>query len=151
EPDPPPGRRATRRCPKYVALRDFCSLSTLIVSDAGAWYPGLRGRLWASRRPPEPAPGNAGEGSCAMSRARFTKVYVGDLRVPMREILLSNGERVRLYDTSGPYTGPSVTTDVTRGLPPLRAEWIRARGDVAEYDGRPVSPADDGRADGPGP
>ncbi|MGN9788023.1 phosphomethylpyrimidine synthase ThiC [Nonomuraea sp. ZG12] len=49
----------------------------------------------------------------------------------MREILLSNGERVRLYDTSGPYTDQSVTTDLTQGLPPLRREWILDRGDVA--------------------
>jgi phosphomethylpyrimidine synthase len=63
-----------------------------------------------------------------MSDARFSKVYTGDLRVPMREIRLSNGERVRLYDTSGPYTDPSVTTDLSRGLPRLREEWIRARG-----------------------
>ncbi|WP_431998251.1 phosphomethylpyrimidine synthase ThiC [Sphaerimonospora mesophila] len=49
----------------------------------------------------------------------------------MREVLLSNGERVRLYDTSGPYTDPAVTTDLGRGLPRLREEWIRERGDVA--------------------
>lgn len=66
-----------------------------------------------------------------MSDARFSKVHIGDLQVPMREILLSNGERVRLYDTSGPYTDRSATTDLTRGLPPLRREWILARGDVA--------------------
>ncbi|MFB4293644.1 phosphomethylpyrimidine synthase ThiC [Nonomuraea sp. ATR24] len=62
-----------------------------------------------------------------MSDARFSKVYTGDLRVPMREIRLSNGERVRLYDTSGPYTDPEVTVDLARGLAPRRAEWIRAR------------------------
>ncbi len=65
------------------------------------------------------------------SGPRFAKVHVGDLRVPMREVLLSNGERVRLYDTSGPYTDPAVTTDLGRGLPRLREEWIRERGDVA--------------------
>jgi phosphomethylpyrimidine synthase len=52
----------------------------------------------------------------------------------MREILLSNGERVRLYDTSGPYTDQSVTTDLTQGLPPLRREWILDRGDVAPQE-----------------
>ncbi|WP_433501218.1 phosphomethylpyrimidine synthase ThiC [Sphaerimonospora sp. CA-214678] len=65
------------------------------------------------------------------SGPRFAKVHVGDLRVPMREVLLSNGERVRLYDTSGPYTDPAVTTDPGQGLPRLREEWIRERGDVA--------------------
>ncbi len=50
-----------------------------------------------------------------------------DLRVPMREIELSNGDSVVLYDTSGPYTDPEVTTDVEAGLPKLRAPWIAAR------------------------
>ncbi|MDF2708934.1 MAG: thiC [Nonomuraea muscovyensis] len=80
-----------------------------------------------------------------MSGARFSKIYTSDLRVPAREVLLSNGERVRLYDTSGPYTDPAATTDVTRGLPARREEWILARGDVTGYDGRPVQPIDDGR------
>ena len=73
-----------------------------------------------------------------MSDARFSKVHIGELRVPMREILLSNGERVRLYDTSGPYTDRSATTDLTQGLPPLRREWILARGDVAARDEGPL-------------
>jgi len=54
------------------------------------------------------------------------KVYVGPLKVPMREITLSGGEPpVRVYDTSGPQGH-----DVRDGLPPLRREWIQARGDV---------------------
>ncbi len=28
------------------------------------------------------------------------------LRVPMREVTLANGEAITLYDTSGPYTDP---------------------------------------------
>ncbi|GII57594.1 phosphomethylpyrimidine synthase [Planotetraspora thailandica] len=82
-----------------------------------------------------------------MGDARFSKIHKGDLRVPMREVLLSNGERVRLYDTSGPYTDPAVTTDVTRGLPRSREDWILARGDVARYGGRQVRPVDDGFKD----
>ncbi|MBG0816394.1 phosphomethylpyrimidine synthase ThiC [Planomonospora sp. ID82291] len=84
-----------------------------------------------------------------MSDARPTssKIYIGDLRVPMREIRLTNGETVTLYDTSGPYTDPAVTVDVTRGLPRLREEWITGRGDVVRYDGRPVAPGDDGHRD----
>ena len=38
------------------------------------------------------------------------------LRVPMREVALSNGETVTLYDTSGPYSDPSADVDVRRGL-----------------------------------
>jgi phosphomethylpyrimidine synthase len=86
------------------------------------------------------------------------KVYLEgsrpDIRVPMREVELgpSPGQGpnrpVRLYDTSGPYTDPAYRADFRRGLPPLRRAWILERGDVEEYEGRPVRPEDDGR---PGP
>jgi len=61
-----------------------------------------------------------------------------DLRVPMREIVLSDTPRVfgaeenapfTVYDTSGPYTDPAARIDLTAGLAPLRAEWIAERGD----------------------
>jgi len=59
------------------------------------------------------------------------KVYLEGtrgIRVPMREISLSGGEPpLRVYDTSGPRD-----VDVRRGLPLLREEWIRSRGDVVE-------------------
>jgi len=62
------------------------------------------------------------------------KVYISgtrqDLRVPMREVLLSDDSRLRLYDTSGPYTDPNFTADSRLGLPPLRKQWILSRGDV---------------------
>ena len=66
-----------------------------------------------------------------------------DLRVPVRQVHLTNGQSVTLYDTSGPYTDPLVGTDVRRGLAPLRENWIVARGDTEEYAGRPVRPEDD--------
>jgi phosphomethylpyrimidine synthase len=54
------------------------------------------------------------------------KVYVGSRNVPMREITLSGGEPpLQVYDTSGPQGH-----DVREGLPPLRRDWIAARGDV---------------------
>ncbi|GII97405.1 phosphomethylpyrimidine synthase ThiC [Sinosporangium siamense] len=87
-----------------------------------------------------------------MTAARAGKIYLdgpNGLRVPMREITLSNGHRVELYDTSGPYTDPHVATDVRRGLPALRQPWIIGRGDVSRYDGRPPTPADDGRRESP--
>ncbi|MFC4907280.1 phosphomethylpyrimidine synthase ThiC [Actinomadura gamaensis] len=71
-----------------------------------------------------------------------------DLRVPMREVALTTGDRVVLYDTSGPYTDPAFETDVRRGLPALRAAWIAERGDTEEYEGRTVRPEDDGRRSG---
>lgn len=67
-----------------------------------------------------------------------------DLRVPVRQVHLTNGKAVTLYDTSGPYTDESIDTDVRRGLAPLRENWIIARGDTEEYVGRPPRPEDDG-------
>ena len=67
-----------------------------------------------------------------------------DLRVPVRDVLLTNGECVSLYDTSGPYTDPSVDIDVRRGLPGVRAAWIAERGDTESYEGRIHKAIDDG-------
>jgi phosphomethylpyrimidine synthase len=65
--------------------------------------------------------------------------------VPFREVALSGGEPpVRLYDTSGPYTDEGVAIDIEKGLRALRRDWILARGDVEEYDGRDRKPEDDG-------
>ena len=86
------------------------------------------------------------------------RVYIAgsrpDLRVPMREIVLSptrlpNGtevpnESVRVYDTAGPWGDADFSGDATRGLPPIRAAWIRERGDVEETPGRDTQPIDDG-------
>ncbi|TDD00617.1 phosphomethylpyrimidine synthase ThiC [Nonomuraea deserti] len=57
----------------------------------------------------------------------FTKIYEGDLRVPRRQVHLSDGSSVTLYDTSGPYTDPYVETDVRRGLARLREPWVAER------------------------
>ncbi|PYJ49533.1 MAG: phosphomethylpyrimidine synthase [Verrucomicrobia bacterium] len=87
------------------------------------------------------------------------KVYVTgevhrDVRVPFREISLAptktmSGEievndPVRVYDTSGPWGDPEFHGDVEQGLPPLRAKWVRERGNVEEIEGRKVQPIDDG-------
>src|SRR5580692_2463776 len=65
--------------------------------------------------------------------------------VPFREVPLSGGEApVRLYDTSGPYTDDSVKIDIEKGLRSVRRDWILARGDVEEYEGRSRKPEDDG-------
>jgi phosphomethylpyrimidine synthase len=87
------------------------------------------------------------------------KIYVDgqihpDIRVPFREISLAPtktisgeievNEPVRVYDTSGPWGDASVTLVPVQGLPPLRADWIRDRGDVEEIEGRRVTPIDDG-------
>jgi phosphomethylpyrimidine synthase len=85
------------------------------------------------------------------------KVYLTgsrpDIRVPQREIHQQptsgrygheDNPPVRVYDTSGPYTDPDAAPNIRRGLPPLRQAWILERGDVEEYEGRPVRPEDDG-------
>ena len=66
------------------------------------------------------------------------------LQVPMREVSLSNGECVTLYDTSGPYSDPATPIDVRQGLPTPRAAWIEARGDSETYEGRITQARDDG-------
>ncbi|UED85364.1 phosphomethylpyrimidine synthase ThiC [Streptomyces profundus] len=59
------------------------------------------------------------------------KAYIAgsrpDIRVPVRRVHLTDGNAVTLYDTSGPATDPSLTTDVQVGLPPLRRPWIEER------------------------
>jgi phosphomethylpyrimidine synthase len=70
------------------------------------------------------------------------------VRVAMREIDLepSSGEPpLRVYDCSGPYTDPNATIDIMAGLPELRRDWIRARGDVEEVAQREVKPEDNGQ------
>ncbi|MDO9132881.1 phosphomethylpyrimidine synthase ThiC, partial [Hydrogenophaga sp.] len=97
------------------------------------------------------APENFPAATLALSREPFPasrKLYVpGQLpgvRVPMREIALTNGERIVVYDTSGPYSEPTADIDVTRGLPDVRGAWIEARGDSEMYEGRTRQALDDG-------
>jgi hydroxymethylpyrimidine synthase len=67
-----------------------------------------------------------------------------DIRVPMRAIQLTNGETVTVYDTSGPYTDPTIEIDVAQGIPAIRKPWIEARQDTEAYDGRIIDPKDNG-------
>jgi phosphomethylpyrimidine synthase len=74
-----------------------------------------------------------------------------DLRVPVREIVLTEaaGEAsVPVYDTTGPYTDPSVRIDVEKGLARPRVDWVRERGGVEDYAGRVVAPEDNGNVTG---
>ena len=84
------------------------------------------------------------------------KVYAApqtapDLRVPYREIALSEGageEPVRVYDPSGVYTDSDTAIDVEKGLKRSRVAWVKERGGVEEYDGRAIKPVDNGNASG---
>src|SRR5437879_3391545 len=74
-----------------------------------------------------------------------------DVRVPLREIMLSEGAgepNLSVYDTSGPYTDPAVTIDVNKGLPRNRTAWVLERGGVEQYEGRAVKPVDNGNVSG---
>lgn len=83
-----------------------------------------------------------------------TKIHVigdrfPDVKVAMRQISLSeksDNKTFTTYDTSGIYTDATVLDkiDLNKGLPKLRAQWIRERGDVEEYQGRKVKPEDNG-------
>ena len=76
------------------------------------------------------------------------------VRVPFREVTqtstrnfdgkLIENPAVRVYDTSGPWGEPSMSCDVSEGLPALRRDWILGRDDVEEYVGREPKPIDDG-------
>jgi phosphomethylpyrimidine synthase len=85
-----------------------------------------------------------------------TKTYTApkadpSLRVPHRSIALhpsANEPPVPVYDTSGPYSDPSVTIDVEKGLERHRTAWVKERGGVEEYKGRDVKPEDNGGATG---
>jgi phosphomethylpyrimidine synthase len=84
------------------------------------------------------------------------KIYVTpegspDLRVPVREIVLSEGSGeppLPVYDTTGVYTDNDAAIDVEGGLRRPRVEWVRERGGVEEYEGRPIQPVDNGNVTG---
>ena len=78
------------------------------------------------------------------SRKTYLQGSREDLKVPMREVVLSTGDSVVLYDTSGPYTDTALRTDIRLGLPALRESWIAERADTTPYDGRQVQPVDNG-------
>jgi hypothetical protein len=84
----------------------------------------------ATLHPPSPFPS---------SQKKYIIGSRDDLRVPVREILLSathHADRVEespplpVYDCSGPPTNPSVEIDLARGLPALRAPRVEERDDT---------------------
>jgi phosphomethylpyrimidine synthase len=91
-------------------------------------------------------------GPIAGSRKAYaTPDSAPDLRVPVREIVLSkeSGEPpLPLYDTTGPYTDNDAAIDVEKGLKRARVEWVKERGGVEEYEGRPLKPIDNGNVSG---
>ena len=57
-------------------------------------------------------------------------------------VTLKGGEKVMtpnapvyIYDTSGPFSDPSIEIDLKKGLPRMREPWIQERGDVEQLPG----------------
>ncbi len=81
-------------------------------------------------------------GSFPKSKKIYVKGNLFDIKVPMRQIKLSDtltskgeiekNEPITVYDTSGPYTDPDYKIDLTQGLPKIRESWVIERKDVEE-------------------
>ncbi|NHX27204.1 phosphomethylpyrimidine synthase ThiC, partial [Escherichia coli] len=87
-------------------------------------------------------------GALPASRKIYQTGAIHDIRVPLREIDVSNEDALCVYDSSGPYTDPAASIDIEKGLPEVRGGWLQARGDIEEYDCRAVTDADNGFATG---
>src|SRR5579863_1490969 len=121
-------------------------------------FPGARSRGATEIPMPDSAPLPGAKLSSNMAELQVTtgafpasrKVFAtskryGDLRVALRETDLEESAKepaVRLYDTSGPYSDPSVETNIAKGLAELRRQWIVGRGDVEGIAGRDILPED---------
>eukprot|EP01041_Mallomonas_annulata_P032928 gene32928-55485_t len=56
-----------------------------------------------------------------------------DIRVPFREVAVhpsANEPALTLYDPSGPYTDPTASIDIEKGLQKTREPWVVSRDDV---------------------
>ncbi|MDD2894067.1 MAG: phosphomethylpyrimidine synthase ThiC, partial [Halothiobacillaceae bacterium] len=78
------------------------------------------------------------------SRKIFVQGSTPDIRVPMREVSqtptrindgIEPNPPIYVYDTSGPYTDPTASIDLLKGLPEVRLAWIEARGDTEALSG----------------
>lgn len=77
------------------------------------------------------------------------KIYISGkihpfIKVPAREISLTNGEKLCVYDTSGIYTDTNEKIDVKNGIKSIRKDWIDKRDDTKSYKGRVIDPKDNG-------
>jgi phosphomethylpyrimidine synthase len=112
---------------------------------------------------PQNGNGTSGNGDASSVKKEFMpktkKIYVNgkmfkDVKVPFREIevtpthipdgSIEKNDPVVIYDASGLWGDENAECDVSKGLPALRLEWIKSRGDVEEYEGREIKPEDNG-------
>ena len=56
--------------------------------------------------------------------------------------------RCRSTTPPAPYTDPMSRSTSRQGLARARIEWVKERGGVEEYDGRPIKPVDNGNVTG---
>ena len=61
-----------------------------------------------------------------------------DIRIPMRDIYLSDHKKLTVYDTSGPITDHTQSISIHAGLPALRQPWLLQRSDTESYTGRSI-------------
>ena len=98
------------------------------------------------RKEKTPTEGSITRAPFPASKKTYVSGKLHDIKVAMREIALSDtiematGKRltndpITVYDTSGPYTDESIEIDVRKGLPKLREQWIKDRGDVEQLPG----------------
>ena len=87
-------------------------------------------------------------GAVPASRKTYVAGQLHDIRVPLREIAISTEAPLKIYDSSGPYSDPEVMIDIAKGLAAVRGDWQCARGDAEPYEGRAVTSADNGFAEG---
>lgn len=102
---------------------------------------------------------NSRESQTPAESSNSERIYISgkihpEIKVPLRKINLSPtshvddtetaNDPIHVYDTSGPWGDPDFEGDVTKGITPLRQDWILKRGDVEAYIPRDTKPEDDG-------
>lgn len=85
------------------------------------------------------------QGPISGSRKKYIPGNLYPIEVPMREIMLDDTKTsegtwhenapVVVYDSSGPYTDPSATIDIHKGLKPIRNSWLTAKEDIEQLQG----------------
>lgn len=81
------------------------------------------------------------------SKKKYISGKLHPIKVAMREISqyptvkIEDGKRVEypnppvsVYDTSGPYTDPTISIDINKGLPRMREKWVEERNDTIMLD-----------------
>jgi len=90
---------------------------------------------------------NSGKNTATLQQNNFPnseKIYVAgelhpEIRVPMRQVSLTNGEKINLYDTSGPFSDNEQQIDIFKGINKIREDWINQRDDTESYEPTPLA------------